>query len=51
MKLANGQTLNLSQANTQWLDNTAQHQTGQHLSVRWAREAMVALHDTVSGEV
>lgn len=51
LKLANGQTLNLSQANTQWQDNAAPHQAGQQLSVRWAREAMVTLHDAVSGEV
>jgi putative spermidine/putrescine transport system ATP-binding protein len=46
LKLDNGQTLNLSQANTQWVDNATQYQAGQQLTVRWAREAMVALHDT-----
>jgi putative spermidine/putrescine transport system ATP-binding protein len=46
LKLDNGQTLNLSQANTQWADTAAQYQAGQQLTVRWAREAMIALHDT-----
>jgi putative spermidine/putrescine transport system ATP-binding protein len=50
LKLANGQTLNLSQANTQWADSNTPHQTGQQLRVRWAREAMIALHDTLGGE-
>jgi putative spermidine/putrescine transport system ATP-binding protein len=51
LKLENGQTLNISQANNQWIDSSAQHQTGQRLSARWAREAMVQLHDTVAGGV
>ncbi len=51
LKLENGQTLNISQANNQWLDTSAQHQTGQRLSARWAREAMIPLHDTVVGGV
>lgn len=51
MKLENGQTLNISQANVQWLDVSAQHQTGQRISARWAREAMIQLHDTVVGGV
>ena len=46
LKLDNGQTLNLSQANTQWVDNATQYQTGQQLTVRWARETMIALNDT-----
>ena len=29
LKLENGQTLSISQANNQWLDSSAQHQTGQ----------------------
>lgn len=51
LKLENGQTLNISQANTQWLDSSAQHQTGQRISARWAREAMIQLTDTVANEV
>ncbi|MGH8374149.1 MAG: TOBE domain-containing protein, partial [Pseudomonas sp.] len=51
LKLENGQTLNISQANIQWIDSSAQHQTGQRLSARWAREAMVQLHDTVASGV
>ena len=51
MKLENGQTLNISQANNQWLDISAKHQTGQRISARWAREAMIPLHDTVVGGV
>jgi putative spermidine/putrescine transport system ATP-binding protein len=51
MKLENGQTLNISQANVQWLDVSAQHQTGQRISARWAREAMIPLHDTIVGGV
>ena len=43
--------LNISQANNQWLDVSAQHQTGQRISARWAREAMIPLHDTVAGGV
>jgi putative spermidine/putrescine transport system ATP-binding protein len=49
LKLENGQTLNISKANNQWLDTSAQHQTGQRINARWAREAMIALHDTVAG--
>ena len=51
LKLDNGQALNISQANTQWLDTTARHAVGQPLSARWAREAMVTLRDTDAGEV
>lgn len=51
LKLENGQTLNISQANNQWLDVSAQHQTGQRIRARWAREAMVPLFDTVAGGV
>ena len=50
LTLDNGQTLSVSHANTQWLDSSAQHQTGQRLTARWAREAMIALHDTVANE-
>jgi putative spermidine/putrescine transport system ATP-binding protein len=45
LKLDNGQTLSVSQANTQWRDTGAQHQAGQRITARWAREAMVPLHD------
>ena len=51
LKLENGQTLNISKANNQWLDTSAQHQTGQRISARWAREAMTPLHDTVTSGV
>ena len=51
LKLDNGQTLNISKANNQWLDTSAQHQTGQRISARWAREAMTPLHDTAVGGV
>ncbi|WP_148057530.1 ABC transporter ATP-binding protein, partial [Pseudomonas brassicacearum] len=51
LKLENGQTLSISHANNQWIDSSAQHQTGQRLSARWAREAMIALHDTVASGV
>ncbi|MGY2198719.1 ABC transporter ATP-binding protein [Pseudomonas gingeri] len=47
LKLENGQTLNISQANTQWLDTSAQHQTGQRITARWAREAMTVLASEV----
>jgi putative spermidine/putrescine transport system ATP-binding protein len=48
LKLDNGQTLSVSQANTQWLDTSAQHQTGQRICARWAREAMIPLADAVA---
>jgi len=51
LKLENGQTLSISHANNQWIDSSAQHQTGQRLSARWAREAMIPLHDTVTSGV
>ncbi|MBK5435573.1 ABC transporter ATP-binding protein [Pseudomonas sp. TH32] len=50
LKLENGQALNISQANNQWLDTTAGHQVGQSLTARWAREAMTPLTD-IAGEV
>ncbi len=50
LKLENGQALNISRANNQWLDTTAGHQVGQTLTARWAREAMVPLTD-IAGEV
>ena len=45
VKLDNGQTLTVSQANDQWLDTGARYPSGQRVTVRWAREAMIALHD------
>ena len=51
LTLENGQTLSISHANNQWIDSSAQHQTGQRLSARWAREAMIPLHDTVTSGV
>lgn len=50
LKLENGQALNISQANNQWLDTTAGHQVGQSIIARWAREAMTPLTD-IAGEV
>ncbi|NWC91591.1 MULTISPECIES: ABC transporter ATP-binding protein [unclassified Pseudomonas] len=50
LKLDNGQALNISQANNQWLDTTAGHQVGQAITARWAREAMTPLTD-IAGEV
>ncbi|NIL18632.1 ABC transporter ATP-binding protein [Pseudomonas sp. AN3A02] len=50
LKLENGQALNISQANNQWLDTTAGHQVGQSITARWAREAMTPLTD-IAGEV
>ncbi|MEX6676572.1 ABC transporter ATP-binding protein [Pseudomonas sp. W2Oct36] len=46
VRLDNGQTLTVSQANDQWLDAGAHHRPGQPVTVRWAREAMITLHDT-----
>lgn len=48
LKLHNGQTLSVSQANTQWQDTGTLRQTGQRITVRWAREAMIPLHDLVA---
>ncbi|MCK1786729.1 TOBE domain-containing protein, partial [Pseudomonas sp. TNT11] len=50
LKLANGQALNISQANNQWLDTSNGYQVGQPISVRWARAAMTTLADH-AGEV
>ncbi|WP_152974403.1 ABC transporter ATP-binding protein, partial [Pseudomonas asplenii] len=47
LKLDNGQSLNISQPNTQWLDTSARHQTGQRITARWAREAMIQLASEV----
>ncbi|CDF82479.1 Uncharacterized ABC transporter ATP-binding protein YdcT [Pseudomonas knackmussii B13] len=45
IRLDNGQNLCLSQANNQWDAATLAHQPGQRVTARWAREAMVALHE------
>ena len=50
LKLENGQALNISQANNQWLDISSGHQVGQSITARWAREAMTPLTET-AGEV
>ena len=50
LKLENGQALNISQANNQWLDISSGHQVGQSITARWAREAMTPLTDR-AGEV
>ncbi|KIH85173.1 ABC transporter ATP-binding protein [Pseudomonas batumici] len=47
LKLDNGQTLNISQPNTQWLDTSAGHQAGQRITARWARQAMTVLASEV----
>lgn len=45
VKLDSGQMLTVSQANNQWLETGAHQQPGQPVTLRWAREAMIALHD------
>ena len=45
IRLDNGQNLCLSQANNQWDAAALAHQPGQRVTARWAREAMVALHE------
>jgi putative spermidine/putrescine transport system ATP-binding protein len=50
LTLDSGQLLSISQANTQWLDDTGQHLPGQRMAVRWAKEAMVALQDAPASE-
>ncbi|MBM7059912.1 ABC transporter ATP-binding protein [Pseudomonas sp. UL073] len=47
IRLDNGQTLAVSQANNQWQHGSAnQFETGQQVIAHWPREAMVALRDT-----
>lgn len=46
LTLDNGQSLSVSQPNTDWQDNSSRHQTGRRLSARWSRHAMVVLHDS-----
>lgn len=48
LTLDNGQTLSVSQANNQWLDNSAEHSIGQRLQVCWPRRAMTLLQETVT---
>jgi putative spermidine/putrescine transport system ATP-binding protein len=50
LKLDSGQTLAISQANSEWQTADTALQTGQRLSARWAREAMTVLHDSAPGE-
>lgn len=47
LQLDNGQTLSISQANSQWLDSTPAYQPGQRLTARWPRDAMVQLREEV----
>src|SRR5471032_2594645 len=47
LKLDNGQTLNISQPNTQWQHTSSGHQAGQRITARWAREAMTVLASEV----
>ncbi len=47
LQLDNGQTLSVSQANSQWLDSTPALQPGQRLTARWPRDAMVQLREEV----
>ncbi|MEL7939722.1 ABC transporter ATP-binding protein [Pseudomonas delhiensis] len=45
IRLDNGQNLCVSQANDSWDAGNALHQPGQRVTARWAREAMVVLHE------
>lgn len=47
VQLDNGQLLAVSQANDQWQQHPQIWQTGQRVQVRWPREAMTALKETV----
>ena len=47
VKLDNGQVLAVSQANDRWLADAPAWQTGQRVHVRWPREAMTVLQETV----
>ncbi|WP_287028680.1 ABC transporter ATP-binding protein [Pseudomonas sp. UBA6310] len=49
IRLDNGQNFCVSQANTQWGEGAALRSTGQRVTARWARAAMVALHDIAPG--
>ncbi|WPP00992.1 ABC transporter ATP-binding protein [Pseudomonas sp. HR96] len=49
LRLDNGQTLSVSQANSQWQEAVDPLRTGLRLTARWPREAMVALHDSSAG--
>jgi putative spermidine/putrescine transport system ATP-binding protein len=48
LKLDNGQTLSVSQANNQWQDASGQRQVGQRLQVSWPRQAMTLLQDAIT---
>jgi putative spermidine/putrescine transport system ATP-binding protein len=50
LKLDGGQTLAISQANSDWHAQDTALQPGQRLHARWAREAMTALQDSVVSE-
>ncbi|KFE53048.1 ABC transporter ATP-binding protein [Pseudomonas syringae] len=50
LTLDNGQSLSVSQPNTDWQDNSSRLQTGRRLSARWSRHAMVVLRDGPAGE-
>jgi len=45
IRLDNGQNLCVSQANDQWQAIDLAHQSGQRVTLRWAREAMVLLNE------
>ena len=45
-----GQNLSISQANDQWQAGAPVYQTGQPVTARWARAAMIALQDAIPGE-
>jgi len=50
LTLDNGQSLSVSEPNTDWQENSSRLRTGQRLSARWSRHAMVVLHDGAAGE-
>ncbi|MDX1370206.1 ABC transporter ATP-binding protein [Pseudomonas sp.] len=50
IQLENGQNLSISQANDQWQAGAPVYQTGQPVTARWARAAMIALQDAIPGE-
>ena len=45
LRLDNGESFSISQANSQWNQGDAQIQPGQTVSARWSREAMVQLSE------
>lgn len=50
LMLDGGQTLAISQANSEWQAFAPAPQPGQRVQARWAREAMTALRDTAASE-